>query len=188
MIQIAVQLCFQDCIKSRSTGKEKKYFWEVSELKQTDTKPAAVKGQKLCLFLPRTEEKRDFRSLLINQAVIMAPMPSCRLEGSRHPVTQRPGPRGQSSSQNSTPGQTPWANCPSQCQPFQCPPPQPSPLFPLSLSFLSFFSPSLPTHSALLATLRSSPFQRNWRIYTSYISIQERVGRQKYNSQLGQHR
>lgn len=51
----------------------------------------------------------------------MAPMPGCRLEGSRHPVTQHPGLRGQSPSQNSTPGQTPWANCPSQCQPFQCP-------------------------------------------------------------------
>lgn len=73
-------------------------------------------------MLPRSEEKRDFRSVLINQVVIMAPMPSCRLEGSRHPVTQHPGLRGQSPSQNSTPGQTPWANCPSQCQPFQCPP------------------------------------------------------------------
>lgn len=67
----------------------------------------------------------------------MAPMPSCRLEGSRHPMTQRPGPRGQISSQNSTPGRTPWANCPSQCQPFQCPPPQPSPLS--TFSVIPFF-------------------------------------------------
>lgn len=81
---------------------------ELSTFRQADTKPAAAKGQKApVFFLLRSEEKRDFRSVLINQAVIMAPMPSCRPERSRHPVTQRPGPRGQSPSQNSTPGRTP---------------------------------------------------------------------------------
>lgn len=92
--------------------------------------------------------------MLINQAVIMAPMPSCRLEGSRHPVTQRPGPRGQSPSQNSTPGRTPRANCPRQCQPFQCP--HSPPLLPLSPSFLSFFSlslPSFPPHNSAILSL-----------------------------------
>lgn len=95
--------------------------------------------------------------MLINQAVIMAPMPSCRLEGSRHPVTQRPGPRGQSPSQNSTPGRTPGANCPSQCQPFQCPPPHhhhptlPSFHFLLHSSrFLLPFPPLPPYNSAIL--------------------------------------
>lgn len=109
------------------------------------------------LFLLRREEKRDFRSVLINQAVIMAPMPSCRLEGSRHPVTQCPGPRGQSPSQNSTPGRTPWANCPSQCQPFQCPPPLPSP--PSTFSFIPLFllpfppHPPLPPHNSAILSL-----------------------------------
>lgn len=83
----------------------------------------------------------------------MAPIPSCRLEGSRHPVTQRPGPRGQSPSQNSTPGRTPWANCPSQCQPFQFPPPTLLPLSPsfLSLSFTLSLPSFLPHNSAILS-------------------------------------
>lgn len=81
---------------------------EPSTFRQADTKPAAAKGQKApVFFLPRREEKRDFRSALINQAVIMAPMPSCRPKGSRHPMTQRLEPRGQSPLQNSPPGQTP---------------------------------------------------------------------------------
>lgn len=123
------------------------------------------------LFLLRREEKRDFRSVLINQAVIMAPMPSCRLEGSRHPVTQCPRPRGQSPSQNSTPGRTPRANCPSQCQPFQCPPLPYPPLLPLSPSFLSFFSLSLPTLPSLLTTLRSSLLLRNCGIYYEHPHV-----------------
>lgn len=120
-------------------SKLKKSFQYSNNVQQTSNKKT---DKKTFLFLPRNRKKRDFRLVLINQAVIMAPMLSCRLEGSRHLVTQRPEPRGQRFSQNSTPGRTPWANCPSQCQPFQCPSPNP-PLFPLSLSFL--FLPPLPS-------------------------------------------
>ena len=49
------------------------------------------KGEKApVFFLLRRAEKRDFRSALINQAVIMAPRPGCRPGRSRHPLTQRP--------------------------------------------------------------------------------------------------
>lgn len=124
-------------------------------------------------MLPRREEKRDFRSVLINQAVIMAPMPSCRLEGSRHPVTQRPGPRGQSPSQNSTPGRTPQANCPSQCQPFECPPkPPPSFHFLLHSSlFLLTFPPLLPS-SQLRDPLSFCATEES----TKYTSMYQRGG------------
>lgn len=134
---------------------------------------SSSKRTKSCrLFLLKSKEKRDFRSVLINQAVIMAPMPSCRLEGSRHPVTQRPGPRGQSPSQNSTPGRTPRANCPSQCQPFQCPhSPSPPSTFSFIPLFLLPFPPLLPSSQlcdplSLYATEES----------TMYTSMYQRGG------------
>lgn len=108
--------------------------------------------------------------MLINQVVIMAPMPSCRLEGSRHPVTQHPGLRGQSPSQNSTPGQTPWANCPSQCQPFQCPPPSTFAFIPLS--FFSLSLPSFPPHNSAILSLSTQ--LRSLLSMPAYTSVGER--------------
>lgn len=107
----------------------------------------------------------------------MAPMPSCRLEGSRHPMTQRPAPRAQSPFRIAPQDGLLRLIVRASVSLFNASHP-PLPIHPLSPSFLSLLAPLSPfpsPFSLITAPLQSS-FCYATMVSTKYTSMYQRRG------------